>query len=105
MFTPQEIEDTKKKLAVLSDNYMSEIAKRANLSRSTVAKYFENNNVRTRKETAKAIFDAALAYLDEEKRKQELRKKKVDRLVYDKEEDEKKSDSNAIQGELDLKTQ
>ena len=102
MFTEKQIEDLKERLAIFSDNYFGKVAKKAGISRPTVARFFEPNNKTTRKDTAKAIVDAALAYIDEEERKQNLRMKKAKRLIYGQGEDQEQSDGNAIQGKLNL---
>jgi len=102
MLTKKEIEDLQERLAAFSDNYYGEVAKKANISRATVVRFFESNSKATRKGTADAIVDAALAYIDEKESKQNLRMKKVRRLVYGEEEDQKAPGGNAVQGRLNL---
>ena len=102
MFTDKEIEDLKERLAAFSDNYFGKVAKKAGVSRPTVARFFKPDNTHTRLRTGIAIFDAALTYIDEEERKQEMRMKKARRLIYGEIEDHKQPGEDTVRGKLDL---
>lgn len=59
MFEPQEIEVLRIKLSMVCGNYIAELTRKTNLSRSTVAKFFDKDK-KIRPESEEIIYDASL---------------------------------------------
>ncbi len=79
MFDKKEVEMLKNQLVKLFDNYISRVAKKSNISRPTVYKFFDFQKIRT--ENAAIIYDAALELIEEHTNKQQSRSKKARELL------------------------
>ena len=100
MYSHQQIKDLKEKLAVFSNNYITEMAKKTGISTSTVFRFF--NCQPTRPTTADKIYDAGLAFIEQQERKQAIRTEKAKRLIYGEDLPEDQPGQHTGQGRLHL---
>ena len=81
MIEEKHIEELQKRLMQQGINYVTLIAEKANMSRTTIYKFFNREKIRNN--NALKIYDAALEVLQEVNLQDQSRKQKARRLLED----------------------